>query len=237
MTYEIFANYPKKAAHFVLDLTIPRTPTIALISGGLGYIAWCYYETHGRSRLASIEAEAVSQLILEIKIIPKFFCDKIGEFASILTVPQASPYIASQVALGVSLSSIVILNIFSSVIHGIKAKKAMINKKAVSHENEDSFNETFDSDFIKDCLIEMQEEEDLKALALSKPETRRGSNSISKAIKPLTIEQPTQEMVQKPVLNLEQKQENEKPLHQIAEELFSQQYHKRRFCGCNRLWA
>lgn len=109
MVYDYFADYAKKAAHLGIECTFPRSPSIAIISGGIGWYAYQCGMTYGQ----------------------KFLCERIndrlgyalGTASAPFIVPWLCPYLSTGISLGASLTSSFTLNMVAHLFFGVKAKK------------------------------------------------------------------------------------------------------------------
>lgn len=118
--YDNLSHYTKKTINGLVDLTFPRTATIALISGGAGWYGYRYGYTFGTW--------------YQVELIYKAWgCDKwsyenlykcIGaNVTAVGIVPETTPYIARYISIGAYCFTSITLNLISLAILKITKKK------------------------------------------------------------------------------------------------------------------
>lgn len=116
MVYTRFANFSKSIAHTLVDYTFPSTPTIATISGGLGWYAYQYSMTYSQGFLANA-------INAEFKKSYGPIGHTIGHFGAPLIVPWLAPYISAQISVGATLTSSLVLNLIAQTFFGVVIEK------------------------------------------------------------------------------------------------------------------
>jgi hypothetical protein len=107
------ADYTKKMAQIGINYAFPRTGTIAAISAGVGWYTYQWGLTFG----PQLAANAVIRQWEEWVPFAGWY---IGKGLSPFIIPQATPYIASQISLGCSLATTLTLNVIAQVFFKIK---------------------------------------------------------------------------------------------------------------------
>jgi hypothetical protein len=118
------ADYTKKMAQIGINYAFPRTGTIAAISAGVGWYTYQWGLTFG----PQLAANAVIRQWEEWVPFAGWY---IGKGLSPFIIPQATPYIASQISLGCSLATTLTLKLKNSLITSIYCPKFWLKQALI----------------------------------------------------------------------------------------------------------
>lgn len=103
-----------KLANLGIDYLIPRTAPIAIASCAVGWYSYRYLMTYSQQIIADSVTERFKNIFGET------IGGYTGHFFAPLVVPEASPYFATELSVGFSLATSLVLNVAARLFCGIK---------------------------------------------------------------------------------------------------------------------
>lgn len=139
MSYDYFKEFARNSLHTSIDYVVPSTPLIGAVSGGIGYCTRAFFLTcfprgvimgeqgkyTGYFTWAFGYAPSFVEKILMDNQWAPYLGEKIGFVKGIFAVPETTPYLAEQMAIGSALATSLTLNLIARKFFGVKKE----NKK------------------------------------------------------------------------------------------------------------